>query len=581
MPIVPSTWNAGDFATASRLNGDLYSINGSAFLPTGTRWNAYRPVYSAWNSQNTTGTGGQWFEWTVPTLTYSGAIVTADTAAAYGSPIDPNSSGIISGNGPFGASGNVNATGGYYFLSAFMPMLNGGSNNIGAAIGTQGMATPQGRGTFQSPNASFDGCPMCLDIQDIAPGLLTAFMQEATSGSASSDFGHSSDGSGLSPRFQGFWASVLQNNGAILGAVPSPASSISTITAATMNATVRDVLNLFNMPPLLRCESTGTQAIADTFSPTTVNLASADYDTYIAQSGNSYVVPLNGLYLVHGLVSYASTTGGGEYGAGIAINGGDYWGPACTGNSGPITATKTQVFDLHAGDTIQLITYQATGATTQTIGGVAPSRLLVYYMGALGAPAISAVPPDVTFRWTAGNGGSPLTANVASLVNDMQFLLHRPYFMGYSSITQTGLTSSVASQLTHFNNVSGIVHSSTGDPYGGWSSGGQRYTAQVSGWYLCLQEIFMNVPSLTTAPLTIALFQPSPSGNAGWDNYQRLNCITSSGTFPGATALGLYYLRKGDSIIAGVNPFAQSSTTTQTGVSGGRQSHMEIVWISE
>jgi len=127
--------------------------------------------------------------------------------------------------------------------------------------------------------------------------------------------------------------------------------------------------------------------------------------------------------------------------------------------------------------------------------------------------------------------------------------------------------------------VAGIVHTDGGDNYSGWNSGGHKYVAPRSGWYLIVSEIFTAQPTLTSVPTVTAELQLNPSGIHAWDLYQTQNM--PSGNFPGATSVAYRYLRAGDSVTPGVNVASASATTIATAASstGNTFSHMECVWL--
>jgi hypothetical protein len=580
LPTTPRSWFASDFVTANLLNGELFWSGGQFFNPTGTRWHAYRPVYAAWptTSQSAASSGG-WFQWTAPATGRHPAIVVADSAGVYGTPLDAGASGELTSTGPAlsAGSGAGGGAGGLYLLTTVQPMT-GGTTTCGAGIGQAGLSGTIAAGTLQQPNSAADVSPFALDIQQLV-GSPTAWMIQTGNVGAGDGSGHTTDGSGLAGRFQGFWTSVMPANGLTVSGLPSPVSSFTTAAASAFNSTIRDVMNLLAMPPLARAVSNTTQAIANN-TPTVVTLGTESYDTYSAFASSEFTAPTTGLYLCHGIVGYAPTVAS-EYAAGININGTNFWGPACPSgaSTGAFSPSKTQIFDLQAGDTVRLSTYQLSGGS-QTIGGVQPSRLVILFLGATGTPSPLPTAPDVTRTATAGMSNASSQAYLNLVANDANFLLHRPYFLSYSTTNQTGLANNTASQLTCYNQVSGIVHATTGDNYSGWNASSQKYTAPANGWYLCIHEVYMALPTLTSTPLTIASFMPNPAGAGSWDNFQRMNA-NKTGNPGGATAVGLYYLRAGDTIEAGVFPFDYTSSTTSTNNNFGRNPHLDIVWISE
>lgn len=581
LPVAPYTWQSGDFLTASRLNSELYAFGGMQFQANGTRWHGYRPVYSSFPTGTNALAANTWTVWAKPdtSVPATAVIVTADTAAIYGVSLDPGFAGALTNDGPSAAGGAIGSPGGQYLLCGHIAQVAGGTTTYGSGLGPSGAAAPSVAGSFQQQNASRDGCAFTLDLMDIAAGGTTVWGQGSGGGQAQIT---SADGSGETSRFQGFWASGYPANGTTVSAIPAPATAYATATPAAFNNSIQQVMRLLNMPPSLRVLSSGAQTIPNnTATQVTLGASTLDsYSGYTTAGGGVYTVPLTGAYLVHGLVCW---NGGvvGEVATGVNVNGTNLWGPAYPlDNTGRISSTKTQILDLEAGDTVSLSALQIT-TVNAGIGASGNSRLVVLYLGALGAPAITVTPPDVTYRWTAGMPGATVESELnATLANDLNFLVNKPYFMGYATTNQTGIAMGVNTKLAIYNNVSGLVHASNGDNYSGWNASTSVYTAPVSGWYLAVGELFMTIPSLTATPITSQLFQSSVTGASAWDWYQHMNTNANT-NLGGATGVGLYYLRAGDTIASGIRTQDTSATTTSTANGAGRRSHFEVIWISE
>lgn len=579
MPVAPYTWQTDDYPTASRLNGELYTYNGMQFTANGTRWHAYRPVYASYQELSITGASDTWTPYQISPVLNSANTV-ADTAAIYGIPLDPHAEHAITQTGPAGGGGLATSPGGLYLMAGYIPVAASANGPYGHGLGPVAGGTPTSQGTFQAANSHFDGCAWTADILDIAslaPGQWAYQFGGFTTVCAGTD------GSGEMPRLQALWSSVYPANGTTVASVPSPATSITTMTSTALNATIQQVMRLLNMPPAMRAVSSTTQSIANN-TPSVVSLGFATYDTYAGfASGTTYTVPLAGQYLCIGVVAYTGITG--ECGAGISIGGVNYWGPATSGTgAGRITCAKVQVFDLHAGDTVQLTTYQLTGAAS-IIGSAGPSRLTLIRLCGSGAPGVTTADPDVTYRWTAGMTGTQVASALTStLISDMAFLLNPPYLTAYATAAQTGIALTTNTHITSYNTVSGIIHGTSGDNYSGWSAGNQKYTAPVSGWYLACQETFMTIPGSHSSPAVTSLLMPAPAGALTWDRFQFQNM--SVATNPGGSAgLGLYYLRAGDTLQSGVLYGDTVGTTVSTSStaagSASRRPHFEIVWVSE
>jgi hypothetical protein len=187
-------------------------------------------------------------------------------------------------------------------------------------------------------------------------------------------------------------------------------------------------------------------------------------------------------------------------------------------------------------------------------------------------------PPNLAFRYAAGTPGSQVASVFTShLAADLGFLAWRPYLMAYQSNSQS-VSNATATQVT-MNQVTGIAHGDYGDNYGGWNAGSSWYVAQKAGWYLAVAEVFAAVPTGAVAPMVQAQFQISPSPGADAYEYHVVTSTAADGTIPGATALGYYYLRPGDTIYPLIYTFNFPSSSTF--VTAGHQSHMEVVFISE
>jgi hypothetical protein len=585
MPIQPYTWVTGDYPTASRFNSELYASLGQYFQPNGIAFHAIKPVLrthlqaASWPSL----TANVWKTGSIAAL---GGRAIADTSGYWSQRMDPASTGIVINGNVQNAGGLQGTPGGYYLVSCFTPQTSGSNPTYGCGIGTATGGTPSVGGSFQAGNTgSSDGCAFCVDLVDIAAagGDVVPFVQ---SGSNQSVVSATGDGTGEYPKFQASWATVYPANGTT-AALPAPKASwvnTDTISSAFLNGNtgIAAVLNYLNMPPAFRASSTGTQTVAA--STTTVQtLGSVSLDTYSGwNSGtNTYTVPANGLYLVHGLTAW---TGGfsGEGITGTQINGANFWGPSYTlVNSGRMSSTKTQIFSLNAGDTISMVAFQTGGVSAGT-GTAGANRLIVLNVGSLGVPSPLPTLPDVTFRWAAGTSGDLSPLLNAHLANDLNFLVHKPYLLAYQSASQTGVAMNTTTQV-NMDTVSGIVHSDQGDNYSGWDATNKQYVAQRPGWYLVCAEAVMTRASLTASPSNTALLGVTPHGSASWDRYQAMDGTDATNhTAPGgATALGYYYLRTGDIIRPGVLSNNTSATTTSTFVSTTRASHFECVWVSE
>ncbi len=576
MPAPPRTWADVDPVTANYLNGDLYKVSDAEFVPNGVRFHARKPVYKS------TPNGAVSIPATSWQFAYQGQVSNpmADSCGDYGSHMDPAFWGAIqsvlgSANGSVGTVG-----GGWYLTMGFTPINAGTSTTIGYGTAHGWSATPDTRhGTNQRGNAAHDNVSFICDLNEL--GSNTWSLAAWNGDSVAHPLLNAPDGSGKTSRFQALWA--CSTTGTVVAA-PAPKQSWVNTDAwsaafANGNTGIRDVLRFLNYPPCVHLNGTGSLAIS---TNTTMTFSSSEIDNYSGWNGtNTWTVPRDGLYLLHALIPY--TAGTGHVQCAISINGTLYWGPASVANAGMTsfgaTATKTQIFSLSAGDTVQVIGWQNYGSPllTQTGRNV---YLITAWLGAKGIPSPLPNPPDVVYRYLAGYQPDLSTLFNQHLANDLSFLVYRPYLLSYQGTAQTGIAQATWTQV-NMDTIGGIVHADGGDNYAGWNSANHNYVAQRPGWYLCVYEPMTALPSLTTQPTNIAGFKVSGSNPANvWDEYQQ-QCMSVTVGCAGATAIGLYYLRTGDAVTPGVYIADASATTSAMNVSAGRQSHFECVWVSE
>jgi hypothetical protein len=370
------------------------------------------------------------------------------------------------------------------------------------------------------------------------------------------------------------------------------------ITAAGLNGNgLAAPLKFLNNRPQMRASGVLSTSIATSASvgttTTLVPLNSADIDPWSSFSTSSHLftAPVDGVYLLHGVVNYPNVSGNNCIaGFRVGLVGGgtqNIWGPAYQGAGLQSTRPQcTRLLDLKAGDTVGLITSQNTGASIN-LQATLSCRMVAVWMAALAASngSVSWTPPDTGFRWQAGTPGSSLPAQFQShLANDLSFLIQRPYLLAYQSTNQTGLSNASFSVIND-NTLGGRVHNSAGDNYGGWTSGASnKYTAVVPGWYLAVNHVAQAVPSSTPAHCLAAIgYFQSGGANQGssaqqWGQHVR----TTSGSYqPGAEAIGLFYLRAGDFLQPQYQQQDGGATyNTSVGVSG-LESSFGCVWVSE
>jgi hypothetical protein len=361
------------------------------------------------------------------------------------------------------------------------------------------------------------------------------------------------------------------------------------------SAGITGVLNFLANKPVFRISSAAAQSIGNNVSGGTALAftgSSATVDNYTGWSAGTYTIQRDGLYLFHGLVAFSSNSTGQRM-AGAVINGTTYWGPPSTGATvGTTNSGKTQVFGLHAGDTVQLCGYQNSGGSLNT-ATTDQTRFLLTWLGEIGAPSTLWSPPDTTFRWQAGTQGENLGGNLSALMQqhlggDLNFLSNPPYLMVYQTQFATaGLAYGSYSPLTAWVLGSPVHPADNGDSYSGWTASVGPYTAQVPGWYLCVTEEFITSPA-SASVVAAAGLQTVTSGGAAPsqspDVYQQLKASSSSTIGAGAGGFGIQYLLAGETLAPVIGAFgaAGTFTTNVATVSGGVfGSHAEFVWISE
>ena len=585
MPTDPRTWtDVTDYWTATYANNDLYRYSAQEFVPTGIQFHSNRPVYSSIAALVGVSIADNTWKRVYDSPGNTLAAVFADTGGKYGAFVDNDNSGNIQFG--IGGGGGLPATpGGLVMAAGFGPLwpASSGTGHFGNGLDLwSGLTASTINGGLQGPNASHGAVPFILDIIDGNVQRWALWGFNHSGGALTPNAPQARDGSGFASRLGAHWVSVYPANGHTVSSAPAPvtawSSSSPALTAALLNGNtgIRDVLRFMNMPPLLRVIATATGQSLTASTDNVITLGTTTYDTYSGWNGgtNTYTVPFDGLYLVHGYCPAVSTSS--HFYTGVKINGTTYAGPrvAPTGTSQALSSSKTQIFSLNAGDTIQLVCNPSSGIST----GNTLARLAVLYVGAKGVPSPLPQIPSPSNRWTAGTPGDLTTQFNTYLANDLVFLTQRPYLLAYQAAAQSGISMATDTQVT-LDTVAGIVHTDGGDNYSGWNSGGHKYVAPRSGWYLIVSEIFTAQPTLTSVPTVTAELQLNPSGIHAWDLYQTQNM--PSGNFPGATSVAYRYLRAGDSVTPGVNVASASATTIATAASstGNTFSHMECVWL--
>ena len=492
--------------------------------------------------------------------------------------------------GSDGTSGNV---GGWHLMWGFPVWA--AQTNAGAAGAfiqrTNVSPGPIEFGGFQQSSTSQRNSPYVMDLiqtPNNAPTTGYTIGGECADNSSSS-FAYitSSSFSGTGCRWNTLWACCNTSAQTIIGTFPTVQTSWSAntqITQTVINNNVTIPMQFLNVPPIMRVATSLSTAIAANTN-VTVPLTGPQLDPLSGFSGNTWVVPVSGVYLVHGIINFNKPTSGDTY-AGIRVSGGTiYWGPTHTVSGASITTVRTQVtrmLDLVAGDAISLIAFNSVASSLNNAG---PCRLLAKWMAPIAGTSgtVSFTPPDMWFRWQAGMSGGTLPSFFTKYIgNDVNFLLNRPYLIAKQGTAQTGL--GVGTWATLQMTPTGLVHSSAGDNYGGWTVAGtlNYYTAQVPGWYLVLvngTQTSPATPSVHAAGIGYYTSTGAAQGSTTPDVYQIIASNTST-NLPGADAIGLYYLNTGDRV-APMYQEVSGAATWSTTVSAGHQSAFGVVWVSE
>jgi hypothetical protein len=578
MPLPPYVWQNNDFVSASRLTAELRQTLGQFYQPNGVRFHALRPVYKNYAKNGFTPVASAGWNGLYSTTT-GNYTVQVDTASTSSGPVDPLCYGGMAGGslataggatGSAGAGGLALAWSSVPYNAVASTYAQAGlydTDNSSNIIGSGGTVQPIGTTTYPPTSWALD----LVDWGQHSPS--GGFFKTATATLAASS---SPDGSGgPTARTSAFWASMYPANGTVLAgsSLPTIQSSLvngNSVTPAMLNASIGQAMSLLNMPPAFRANCSVSLASG---TSTLVNYASPTYDTYSAwnTSTSTYTCPLPGLYLVYSVGGYATAPGGWTQQA-LKINGSfAHTGPAYGTVAGqPVASATARIFSLQAGDTIQQYINCATATATSALS----PTLVILWLGATGQPLNNGLPaPDTTFNYAAGLPGSQVAGMLTNnVLYDIQRLIYRPYAMGWQSTAQTVTASTF--NVQNLDTYTCPVHGDNTDIYGSFYN--SQWTASLSGWYLvCYENYAASIAG--AAPVAIAGIAPWPPGQNTID-YQQVNMVPNGSFGGGATMLGLFYLRAGDSIIP---QHWSTATATYTNGSGTYSPHMEAVWISE
>lgn len=428
MPISPSSYATNTPITAHQLNQDLFSIDGSYFNVNGTSFHANRPLlvetFIKSGAQIAAPSGG------APTFlggVNGDAISVVDNAALYGTGADGvgnearfNSGGAVAP----GSSGISGQYGGWNLMFAFVPLaafpIAGGMYGVEWNNSSITGNPPADIGCMQPASPVYHNAGFACDMVELVPPLYgtdwgpSAYALSPTSARILVAL-NTVTTVGETPRFTQIWTGVLNGYGTPVASVPSPMTVITgltTLSSTALNSTINQSLNLLNYPPMLDVTVQSTAPI-NASSVTTVPFTNTpvedNYSGYNV-STHTYTVPLSGLYFMHANLIYSPAFTVGTAIAGFEINGAIRWGgayaatPSANQDTG---ASVTKLFDLNAGDTVQVIT--ATSVTA-AFGSANYSHFIMNWMGALNSSAQSWKPPNVTgFQFAAGTPPESIT----------------------------------------------------------------------------------------------------------------------------------------------------------------------------
>lgn len=645
MPGVPSQWVVGGNPTdapvsAGRLNYDMYTYDSNEFHPTGVYYGTYRPLFyeilAPVSGPQTAGSTAAGSRNVISGTSLNTSETLYDTSGAWGAGAD-TLQGVYQFLPTVPGSDGGGFVGGYYIMCGFLQMFgsNAGSRVLGCDLEYWNGASASlvTTGGHQSMSTTKNNCAFYMDLVPTGPNAQWGPQQAGFAGfGVNSGFTYldacfisdtslatytavgptTGDTSGDACRHWDMWASV--NNGTGWGsqsAIGSPKASWpqnTAITSAVMQNSLATPLTWLSNPVSFRAasnitgvtlnNSTATQILFPSGTGTTITNANSNW---VGGATSTFTVPVAGLYLFHGVVSLTSTAFTGQANAGARINGSTiYWGPSYAGNAttaNVIAATKTQIFSLQAGDTVQLMGRQTSGGNIPVATGF-NSRFMLQWLGDngaaiggptnIGSPVTTYTVPDPTFRWQAGTPGSVLQNQFQQhLGNDIGFLFNRPYFLGYQTTATSLGTNGAFSGPIPLDTIKGVVHADSGDPWSGWNASIHKWVAPVNGWYMVVSEQTVattNAPTDLTAGIAATTSGGRTPANTP-DTYQHILLSPTPPLPNGATAAGLYYLLAGQSpesvfISARANnQTAAAATSVDMSAPAWSTTHMEVVWV--
>jgi hypothetical protein len=601
---MPGNWQPNTPVTANQLNRDMYTYDGSYFSAQGVMFHANRPVCHEAYTENTTfgsNPAGYWIQFGGINGEGLGIV---DTSALFGIGCDSPARGAryqSSGVTANGSSGVAGIRGGWVLMIHFLSVTP--ASGTPAAIGAgwyYGSTVRLDVGSVQVASTLRDNSAFAIDLIDVTGA--TQYYIPAINCSDPNSVKYTARTNttpntvGETPRFTQLWCSVDTANGATVSTVPTPQTAFTSstpITSTLMNSTVKNTLNLLNYPPIFNVQQAQALTINASTQTTVPFSGGVLIDNYagFSTSTHTYTVQLAGVYFCHATVAIKQGTGG-NVSCGFIVNGSTMWGPNYQGVSvsgQQPSVTITRVLDLNVGDTLKVFVYSTNAS--QIVTPTYNSHFIMVWLNALATVSnLTWTAPDVHGQLlpaAAPPGTAPgqlVDIFNSKISNDLNFLLNKPYLLAYQSVAQTGIAVNVWTTVV-MDQLKGLVHASTGDNYGGWTSGtSNSYAAKVAGWYLVTEEVSIaptatagNVVAGISCPVSGGVTAPV-GGNGPPDWYQSMPPVSSGGP-SAATACGLYYLAVGETVAPQIE-FRATSGTFATSVSSFN-STFSCLWVCE
>jgi hypothetical protein len=362
----PSTWNPGDFVTASRLRADV--SNTVAF-------HTDRPVL------NVTPSDAQ----SIPNTTWTPvAMPLGAMADNYGGHSTSTNDSRYTAQVPgwYLAIGNV----------AFAPTSVANTSTFICGFRVNGVndAGHLFEGAKHCGGANHGINPMCVELLKLNVGDYVELMAYQYSGGALNTWvnGNSFNAS----RFQLLWVAAISGTAPLrVPTQPTWADGV-VVTSAALNTYVRDAARFLTYPPIARLTYNGTTPASQSMgnaSWTTLLWDTATVDNYTGWAGTGshpshWVAPVTGHYLI-AAQSAVTASFTGKRAVALLVNSSTlYQGQtlaAGASGDGAGTAVITQrVLKLNAGDYVEVQGYQSSGSSTQLSTGTNVCKFIAVWL---------------------------------------------------------------------------------------------------------------------------------------------------------------------------------------------------------